>query len=99
MADYDLRGIETIQNGLPASVMRNCMENKNLLNVKGSMYIGTGNNQSLTINNDNYVIANTAIKSSVVAGLIFSIPFSAEELYLKISPLIPGDNIAVLAIT
>lgn len=37
----------SIGDGLPASVMRESMENKNLLANKGSIYVGTGSNNNI----------------------------------------------------
>ena len=55
-----------INNGLPGEVMRKAMENKNILQAKGAMYVGTGTTQTITIadaNSDgiegNYVVAVT----------------------------------------
>lgn len=46
MADL-VNSNNSIGNGLPASVMRESMENKNLLANKGSIYVGTGSNNSI----------------------------------------------------
>ena len=42
-----------INNGLPGEVMRKAMENKNALQKQGSMYIGTGTKQTITIADTN----------------------------------------------
>lgn len=44
MTDYDITTDAEghIKNGLRADVMRSCMENKNLLEQAGSIYVGTG---------------------------------------------------------
>ena len=44
MSDYDITTDDygRIKNGLRADVMRCCMENKNLLEENGSIYVGTG---------------------------------------------------------
>lgn len=49
-----------ILNNLRADVMRKSIENKNLLTNKGSMYVGTGNAETVTIGGDIYVIPITA---------------------------------------
>jgi len=48
-----------IINGLRADLMRTCMENKNLLTKKGSLYMGTGENSRLVIDNIIYDIPVT----------------------------------------
>lgn len=48
-----------IPNQQLASVMRRSMENKNLLAKKGSIYVGTGTDQSTTVGSDTFKTAIT----------------------------------------
>ena len=47
MANYTDNEYNVIIPGLRADIMRCSMENKNLLSVKGSIYVGTGENNDL----------------------------------------------------
>ena len=60
MAEIDLRDQNNIGDMLPHKPMRLSMENKNLLSKKGDIYVGTGGSQSVTIEDDTYIIAETA---------------------------------------
>lgn len=53
-------GVNTIPNGLPAALMRQSMENKNLLQSKGAIYGGTGETNTVTTDTGNYQVAETA---------------------------------------
>lgn len=44
-----------IKSGLRADIMRKSMENKNLLNTKGSLYVGTGEKETISLNNNETV--------------------------------------------
>lgn len=68
MAEIDMRQGDNITNNqipsiLPAEVMRKSMENKNVLTEKGSMYVGTGETETIAIEDDNYIVAKTAVLS------------------------------------
>lgn len=68
MAEIDMRQGDNITNNqipsiLPAEVMRKSMENKNLLTDKGSIYVGTGETETIAIEDDNYIVAKTAVLS------------------------------------
>lgn len=51
---------KTIVPGLRADVMRKLMETKNTLTKKGSIYVGTGNKETVTIGSDTCDICETA---------------------------------------
>lgn len=59
--DYNITTDENgcIRNGLRADIMRCCMENKNLLAEKGSIYVGTGETIVKTGLDDDVEIAKT----------------------------------------
>ncbi len=44
-----------IKSGLRADIMRKSMENKNLLNTKGSLYVGTGEKETISLGNNETV--------------------------------------------
>lgn len=73
MAEIDLRKQNNfnIRDMLPHKPMRLSMENKNLLSEKGDIYVGTGKTQTVTIEDDTYIIAETA-KVSVPSEVISS---------------------------
>lgn len=54
-----------IENGLRADIMRHSMENKNLLNTKGSIYVGTGEQTTITTSQGSY---NIPITTSLPCG-------------------------------
>ena len=54
-----------IANGLRADIMRHSMENKNLLNTKGSIYVGTGRQTTITTSQGDY---NIPITTSLPCG-------------------------------
>ena len=54
-----------IENGLRADIMRHSMENKNLLNTKGSIYVGTGRQTTITTSQGDY---NVPITTSLPCG-------------------------------
>lgn len=54
-----------IENGLRADIMRHSMENKNLLNTKGSIYVGTGRKTTITTSQGDY---NVPITTSLPCG-------------------------------
>lgn len=59
----DNNGVNTIPNGLPAALMRESMENKNLLQQQGAIYAGTGDSNSIVVQGDAgspYTVAKTA---------------------------------------
>ena len=76
MANFDYSDLITdnnsIPNGLAAGVMRNSMENKNLLNEKGSLYAGTGTTTAIQDGVGNtYTIPNTeAVPPATGAGQV-----------------------------
>lgn len=61
-----------ILNNLRADVMRKSIENKNLLTSKGSMYVGTGNVETITIGDNLYVTPITAELSTQDQGQILA---------------------------
>lgn len=73
MAEIDLRdqNNNNVRDMLPHKPMRLSMENKNLLSKKGDIYVGTGGTQTVTIEDDTYIIAKTA-KVSVPSEVISS---------------------------
>ena len=71
MAEIDLRNQNNVRDMLPHKPMRLSMENKNLLSKKGDIYVGTGESQTVIIEDDTYTIAETA-KVSVPSEVISS---------------------------
>lgn len=71
MAEIDLRDQNNVRDMLPHKPMRLSMENKNLLSKKGDIYVGTGGTQTVIIEDDTYIIAETA-KVSVPSEVISS---------------------------
>ena len=73
MAEIDLRKQNNVnvRDMLPHKPMRLSMENKNLLSEKGDIYVGTGESQTVIIEDDTYIIAKTA-KVSVPSEVINS---------------------------
>ena len=71
MAEIDLRDQNNVRDMLPHKPMRLSMENKNLLSEKGDIYVGTGGTQTVIIEDDTYIIAETA-KVSVPSEVISS---------------------------
>lgn len=65
MANIDLRDAsqflnsDQIPNLMPCEVMRKSIENKNLLSAKGDLYVGTGESEDITIDEDIYTVAKT----------------------------------------
>lgn len=49
--------MSVIENGLRADIMRKRMEDKNTLQHKGSLYVGTGNNETMELTWSNGVLA------------------------------------------
>ena len=77
MANIDLRDAsqflnsDQIPNLMPCEVMRKSIENKNLLSAKGDLYVGTGESEDITIDEDIYTVAKTgkiAVPTDLVAG-------------------------------
>lgn len=69
---YPKDGYNCILNNLRADVMRKSIENKNLLAKKGSMYVGTGNMETISIGDDTYIIPITAELSTEDHGQILA---------------------------
>lgn len=69
---YPKDGYNCILNNLRADVMRKSIENKNLLAKKGSMYVGTGNMETISIEDDTYIIPITAELSTQDQGQILA---------------------------
>lgn len=69
---YPKDGYNCILNNLRADVMRKSIENKNLLAKKGSMYVGTGNMETISIGDDTYIIPITAELSTQDQGQILA---------------------------
>jgi hypothetical protein len=59
MAGSVLNSDGTFPDGQRSDVMRNSLENKNLLSKKGSIYIGTGTNHA--VGNSEINVANTSV--------------------------------------
>lgn len=77
MAEIDLRSADQtmnkqIPNGLPGEAMRKSMENKNILAEKGSLYVGTGKTEIVSIDRtgDSYIIAQTDKITPTVDGTV-----------------------------
>ena len=70
-----------IAGNLPLKVMRVAMENKGLLAEAGTLYCGTGEKISITIDNETYNIPKTiavdppqgGVKNGVTYGIQFSV--------------------------
>ena len=69
---YPKDGYNCILNNLRADVIRKSIENKNLLAKKGSMYVGTGNVETISIGDDTYIIPITAELSTQDQGQILA---------------------------
>lgn len=69
---YPKDGYNCIINNLRADVMRKSIENKNLLAKKGSMYVGTGNMETISIGDDTYIIPITAELSTQDQGQVLA---------------------------
>lgn len=69
---YPKDGYNCILNNLRADVIRKSIENKNLLAKKGSMYVGTGNMETVSIGDDTYIIPITAELSTQDQGQILT---------------------------
>lgn len=74
MANIDLRDAsqflnsDQIPNLMPCEVMRKSIENKNLLSAKGDLYVGTGESEDITIDEDIYTVAKTGKISAPALG-------------------------------
>ena len=82
-----------ILNNLRADVIRKSIENKNLLANKGSMYVGTGDTETISIGGDTYIIPITAELSTqdqgqILADTVLAVQNSANYgiCYQKINP-------------
>ena len=53
---------------MPCEVMRKSIENKNLLSAKGDLYVGTGESEDITIDEDIYTVAKTGKISAPALG-------------------------------
>lgn len=96
MASYVLNSDGTFPNNQRADVMRNSLENKNLLSKKGSIYIGTGTNHAVSDAN----VANTAAlnppesSGSIVNNYIIVTNSSATNglEYQALSNIVVGNS-------
>lgn len=82
-----------ILNNLRADVIRKSIENKNLLAKKGSMYVGTGDAETISIGGDTYIIPITAELSTqdqgqILADTVLTVQSTADYgvHYQKITP-------------
>lgn len=99
MAEIDLRSADQtinkqIPNGLPGEAMRKSMENKNILAEKGSLYVGTGKTEVVSIDGtgDSYIIAQTDKITPTVDGtvLVADSTSSTGLSYKNVNSLISG---------
>lgn len=99
MAEIDLRSADQtmnkqIPNGLPGEAMRKSMENKNILAEKGSLYVGTGKTEIVSIDRtgDSYIIAQTDKITPTVDGtvLVADSTSSMGLSYKNVNSLISG---------
>ena len=94
MAEIDLRNNEQIPNGLPGEAMRKSMENKNILAEKGSLYVGTGKTEVVSIDGagNSYIIAQTDKITPTVDGtvLVADSTSSTGLSYKNVNSLISG---------
>jgi len=87
MTDYDITTDAEghIKNGLRADVMRSCMENKNLLEQAGSIYVGTGEKIVIGEGTDKQItIAKTAALNPGKPGEVLMVK-DGELKYSKLS--------------
>lgn len=76
-----------IKSGLRADIMRKSMENKNLLNTKGSLYVGTGEKETISLgNNETVDIYKTKAFPLGSPDTILTISRFGELSYEKIIP-------------
>lgn len=81
----------TLLNGLPAPVMRQAIESKNLLNTKGALYVGTGNSANISIPGvvDNYTVYRTGViapNGSEDDGKLLVYNSSSDSGFDKVNP-------------
>lgn len=81
----------TLLNGLPAPVMRQAIESKNLLNTKGALYVGTGNFANVSIPGvvDNYTVYRTGViapNGSEDDGKLLVYNSSSDSGFDKVNP-------------
>lgn len=89
MSNIDNDGF--IINGLRADIMRKGIENKNLLSIKGSLYVGTGVLDSTTIDGQTINISTTnSLNPSVLDINKILIADSTQSLGLKYSKVVPN---------
>lgn len=90
-----------LKNGLPGQIMRVALENKGLLSARGSMYVGTGSTNNITIQTQNgesvqYSIPETeaAVPMDDGVGKQFLIYSPLEEgSGVSWSNTIPGESV------
>ena len=88
MSNIDNDGF--VVNGLRADIMRKSIENKNLLSIKGSLYVGTGVSDTTTIDGQTVNIPITdSLNPSVSDVNKILIADSTQSLGLKYSKVIP----------
>lgn len=89
MSNIDNDGF--IANGLRADIMRKSIENKNLLSIKGSLYVGTGVSDSTTIDGQTINIPTTnSLNPSVLDVNKILVADSTQSLGLKYSKIVPN---------
>ena len=76
-----------IVTGLRADIMRKSMENKNLLAHKGSIYVGTGDSERITVAGETVDIPITAELQPGAENTVLAVTDSSGTLgYVKINP-------------
>lgn len=96
MADNNLSTENgAIVTGLRADVMRNCMENKNLLSEEGSIYVGTGETgATFNVGGATYSIPKTAALVKGATNTVLCVNNSANLGYDKItSSMVENDGV------
>ena len=88
-------GTETgcIADGLPLKLMRVAMENKGLLAEAGTLYCGTGDKISITIDNETHNIPKTIAvdppQGGVKNGVTYGIKFTVSDNKVNSAILVP----------
>lgn len=80
-----------LKNGLPGQIMRVALENKGLLSARGSMYVGTGSTNDITIQTQNgesvqYSIPETEAVVPLSGGV--------REQFLVYAPTTSGSGVS-----
>ena len=94
MAEFNLNTESgCIAGNLPLKVMRVAMENKGLLAEAGTLYCGTGEKISITIDNETYNIPKTIAvnppQDGVQNGVTYGIKFTVSNKKVDSAVLVP----------